>query len=190
MNRCEFLSLAACGLLALTSARADTVLPAVTIHGERANPFSGEVTELRDSPVGGADLAERLRDLSGFNVSRVGGTAGSVFLRGLGGARLPVVVGDAVADAACNHGMDPVTSYLQPDAYDRLTVVKGPNTVQFGPALSGLLRVERDAPEAGVRLRASATRSGFDRLDQAAEVSWARELLWLRAGGTRNAYGK
>lgn len=186
MNRSEFLSLAACGLLVLNTARADTVLPAVTIHGERADRLSGEVIELRDSPVGGADLAERLRDLSGFNVSRVGGTAGSVFLRGLGGARLPVVVGDAVADAACNHGMDPVTSYLQPDAYDRLTVVKGPNTVQFGPALSGLIRVERDAPEPGVRLRASATRSGFDRLDQAAEVSWAGERLWLRAGGTRN----
>jgi iron complex outermembrane receptor protein len=179
------------GLLAMLVApvsQGQSTLPAVQIDAQRSADSSAEVLDLRQVDRPHSDVADLLRDVGGFNVSRVGGTAGSVFLRGLGGARLPVVVNDAVSDAACNHGMDPATSYLQPDGYDLLTVVKGPATVQFGPALSGQIRVQRLAPEVGggSHFRAAAGRSSFDRLDLSAEYSWSGENLWLRVGGVRN----
>lgn len=177
-----------CLLLWSTAAAAETVAPTVSITATRNDGAPDTVVDLREVPRSHSDASELLRDITGFNISRVGGTAGSAFLRGLGGARLPIVVNDAVADAACNHGMDPATSYLQPDSYDVLTVVKGPNTVQFGPALSGQVRVQRLPPEPGQgsRLRAAVGRSGFDRLDLSAEYSWSGEQFWLRAGAVRN----
>lgn len=175
-------------MFAAPTAQGQNTLPAVQISAQRAADVPGAVVDLRQLDHPYSDAADLLRDIDGFNVSRTGGTAGSVFLRGLGGARLPVVVNDAVSDAACNHGMDPATSYLQPDSYDLLTVVKGPSTVQFGPALSGQIRVQRLAPEAdgGSHFRAAAGRSSFDRLDLSAEYSWSGESLWLRVGGVRN----
>ena len=160
-------------MLVVPVSQGQNTLPAVQIDAQRSADPTAEVLDLREVDRPHSDVADLLRDVGGFNVSRVGGTAGSVFLRGLGGARLPVVVNDAVSDAACNHGMDPATSYLQPDGYDLLTVVKGPSTVQFGPALSGQIRVQRLAPEVGggSHFRAAAGRSSFDRLDLSAEYS-------------------
>jgi iron complex outermembrane receptor protein len=189
MKKFEYLSpFGLCVALAMAPASAQTVAPAVSVTASRLDDASETVLDLHDTLRPHSDASELLRDLSGFNVSRVGGTAGSAFLRGLGGARLPIVVNDAVVDAACNHGMDPATSYLQPDSYDVLTVVKGPNTVQFGPALSGQVRVQRLPPEPGIgsRLRVAVGRGAFDRLDQSAEYTWSGESFWMRAGAVRN----
>ena len=61
------------------------------------------------------------------------------FLRGLGGPRLGIVMNDSLEVSGANHGTDPATSYIQPDAHDHVTVVKGPNSVLYGSSMGGLV---------------------------------------------------
>ena len=74
-----------------------------------------------------------------FSSAKIGGTAGTIFLRGLGGPRLGIVMNDSLEAAGANHGTDPATSYIQPDAHDHITVVKGPNSVLYGSSMGGLV---------------------------------------------------
>lgn len=165
--------------------RLDTILVEAA---REAEPLTRELAvQAATGPVG--DLSELLRALPGIGVSRLGGTAGAPLLRGLGGPRLPVVANGAEVGMACNHGMDPPTAYLQADAYDRIRVIRGPYTVQNGPALGGGIVLERDPPPAGgedaATGRLDLELGSFDRHRLAASARLARGPVALRAGASR-----
>ena len=67
----------------------------------------------------------------------------------------------------CGMRMDPPTAYVFPESYDRITVVKGPQTVVLGPGnSSGVVQFERSnprLPHAGVEGFASLMGGGFGR---------------------------
>ena len=92
---------------------------------------------LKWTPRSNSDAAEYLRQKPEFSYSRIGGTAGTIFLRGLGGPRLGIVMNDSLEASAANHGTDPGTSYIQPDAHDHLTIVKDPTASCMVPASGG-----------------------------------------------------
>ena len=70
-----------------------------------------------------------------------------VLLRGMAGSRLTILLDGEQILGGCGARMDPPTAYIFPESYDRITVVKGPQTVLYGPGNSaGTVRFER-APQ-------------------------------------------
>jgi iron complex outermembrane receptor protein len=46
---------------------------------------------------------------------------------------------DSLEASDANHGTDPATSYIQLDAHDHITIVKGQNSVLYGASMGGLV---------------------------------------------------
>lgn len=174
-------------------------LPTVVVTATA--PTQAAQTVLKPKGQTGAqdDMAPLLRQVSGIQVNRQSGTAGTVLLRGLGGARLPVVQDGIAMEGACNHGMDPATSYIDPEAVDQVTVVKGPSTVRHAGVLAGALLFERRAPSASApsELQLSQTLAAFDKQQTHAEGLLNTEATWARlkarhaqSGDERDGHGQ
>jgi iron complex outermembrane receptor protein len=87
-------------------------------------------------PVPASDGADYLKTVPGFAALRSGGTNGDPVLRGQFGSRLNLLAGDGALMGACPSRMDNAMSYVAPETYDLLTIVKGPQTVLWGGGAS------------------------------------------------------
>jgi len=147
-------------------------------------------TKLPRQPVPASDGADYLKTIPGFGTLRSGGTNGDPVLRGMFGSRLNLLTNDGHMQGGCPSRMDNAMSYVAPETYDRLTVVKGPQTVLWGPGGSaGTVRFERDAPyfaEPGVEIAASALGGSFDRNDQVLDASAGTPRGYVRVAGNRS----
>ena len=95
-------------------------------------------------PIPAQDGADALRAVPGFNVIRKGGTDGDPVLRGLAGSRLGILLDGELIFGGCGNRMDPPTAYVFPSAFDRVTIIKGPQSVLHGPGLTaGVVLFER-----------------------------------------------
>ncbi|MFZ5472976.1 MAG: TonB-dependent receptor plug domain-containing protein, partial [Pseudomonadota bacterium] len=83
-------------------------------------------------PVPANDGASFLKNVPGFSMIRKAGTDGDPVLRGLAGSRLNVLLDGADFHGGCGMRMDPPTAYVFPEAFDQVTVIKGPQTVLYG----------------------------------------------------------
>ena len=92
--------------------------------------------KLPRQPVPASDGADYLKTIPGFTALRNGGTNGDPVLRGMFGSRLNLLSNDGSMPGACPARMDNPLSYVAPETYDRLVVVKGPQTVLWGPGAS------------------------------------------------------
>ncbi|MGB6001592.1 MAG: TonB-dependent copper receptor [Thermoanaerobaculia bacterium] len=113
-----------------------SVVPAVRILGR---------DELPEVPIGdGADL---LRGVAGVTVGRMGGHGLEPRIRGLGGGNLNVLVDGAYVHGGCPNRMDPPSSFAAPNSFDEVTVIKGVQSMRFGPGGSaGTVVFERNVP--------------------------------------------
>ena len=103
--------------------------------------------KLPRQPVPASDGADYLKTIPGFSAIRNGGSNGDPVLRGMFGSRLNLLSNDSSMPGACPSRMDNPMSYISPETYDRLIVIKGPQTVLWGPGASaGTVRFERDIP--------------------------------------------
>lgn len=160
---------------AATTVAADvaTTLPATQVVVVTAAPVSPLTWEtdprLPRQPVPASDGADYLKTVPGFTALRNGGTNGDPVLRGMFGSRLNLLTNDGAMPGACPGRMDNPLSYVSPETYDRLVVVKGPQTVQWGPGASaGTVRFERDTPhfeEPGLQATGSLLGGAFGRAD-------------------------
>lgn len=132
-------------------------------------------------PVPAQDGAEALRSVPGFSVIRKGGTDGDPVLRGMAGSRVGIMVDCDCLLGGCGNRMDPPTAYVFPAAYDKITVIKGPSTVIYGPGNSaGLVLFERtlrrlEGPEHALYLNSTAGSRG--RFDLAGDL-FGGDRLW------------
>ncbi|WP_323119831.1 TonB-dependent copper receptor [Burkholderia alba] len=135
-------------------------------------------------PLPASDGADYLKTIPGFAAIRSGGTNGDLVLRGMFGSRLNVVANGMSTLGACPGRMDAPTSYIAPESYDKVTVIKGPQTVLYGPGASaGTVLFERVTPRfktAGMRFDGSLVGGSFGRNDQNLDV----------AAGTPDFYGR
>lgn len=139
----------------------DPVLRAITLGG-------------LETPRRAGDGAEALRDVAGISLIRQGGAGSDPLLRGLGGTRLSVLVDGLAPTSVCNHRMDPLTSYVFPASFDSLVLLKGPQSVRYGPAVSGTVSFERTAPvfdSAGATVRGSVLGGSFERSEVAIDAA-------------------
>lgn len=141
-------------------------------------------------PLPAHDGADYLKTIAGFNVIRKSGTDGDPIFRGMSGSRLSIVVDGGTILGGCNARMDAPTSYIFPELYDRLTLIKGPQTVLAGPGNSaGAVRFERDVKpfaeaETETRLYAGAVVASFGRYDAIADVSFGNESGYAQVTGS------
>jgi iron complex outermembrane receptor protein len=181
----------ACGwfVLAALSGQAigQEVLREVNVISTQVKEPLIEKESLKWTPRPSSDAAEFLRQKPEFSAAKIGGTAGTIFLRGLGGPRLGIVMNDSLEEAGANHGTDPATSYIQPDAHDHVTVVKGPNSVLYGSSMGGLV-IFNEAPKKfekpDVRARLVGGLGSFGRRDLTADVTVGAPLVQLRGIST------
>ena len=135
-------------------------------------------------PLPATDGADYLKTIPGFSAIRNGGSNGDPVLRGMFGSRLNILANGGQIVGACPGRMDAPTAYISPQSYDRLVVVKGPQSVQWGPGASaGTVRFERD-PETfdgpGARGEASLLAGSNGRFERRLDT----------AAGSREAYAR
>ncbi|MRE32020.1 TonB-dependent receptor plug domain-containing protein, partial [Escherichia coli] len=80
-----------------------------------------------------SDGAGALKNIPGFSVLRSGGSNGDPVLRGMFGSRLTLLADGVSTQGGCGSRMDTPTAYITPQSYDTITVIKGPQSVLWGP---------------------------------------------------------
>ncbi|KOR30584.1 hypothetical protein TI04_05070 [Achromatium sp. WMS2] len=136
-------------------------------------------------PVPANDGAALLRNIPGFSMIRKGGTDGDPVLRGLAGSRLNLLIDGAELLGGCGMRMDPPTAYVFPEVYDRVTVLKGPQTVRYGNGnLAGVVLFDRDINQLrqpGIRGNGSLMVGSWGRVDGVVSSNIGSELGFLQA---------
>lgn len=156
-----------------------------------ATPLS-VVTSLKTprQPVPASDGSDYLKTIPGFSQIRNGGTNGDPVFRGMFGSRMRILTNNGEMLGACPARMDAPTSYIAPESFDVLTLIKGPETVLWGPGNSaGTLRFDREQPrfeEAGIKGDASLLAASNDRWDENADISLGNQDGYLRLTGNKS----
>jgi iron complex outermembrane receptor protein len=139
-------------------------------------------------PIPAQDGADFLRHVPGFNVIRKGGSDGDLVLRGQAGSRINVLIDGQCLLGGCGKRMDPPTAYVFPAAYDRVVVIKGPQTVINGPGnAAGVVKFERNdlrysKPSFGCDLL--STLGSYNRVDSALDVKMGDTFGYVNVTGT------
>ncbi|MDR1423058.1 MAG: TonB-dependent copper receptor [Azoarcus sp.] len=134
-------------------------------------------------PLPANDGASFLKTVPGMSVVRKGGTGGDPMFRGMAASRLNILLDGEQILGGCGGRMDPPTAYIFPDAYDRVTLLKGPQSVVYGPASAGTVlfeRVHKRYEQPDWRLNAAATGASAGRFDGYLDVK----------GGNAAVYGE
>lgn len=141
-------------------------------------------------PVPAQDGAEYLRTIPGFTVIRKGGTDGDPVLRGMAGSRLNLLLDGEQVLGGCGARMDPPTAYVFPESFDRITVIKGPQTVLYGPGNSaGTVLFERTSARLsrpGWHGTASLLGGSWGRNDEVLDATGGTPDVYVRGAGTRS----
>lgn len=136
-------------------------------------------------PVPANDGASFLKNVPGFAMIRKGGTDGDPVLRGLAGSRLNILLDGADFHGGCGMRMDPPTAYVFPETFDKVTVIKGPQTVLHGNGNSaGVVLFERDPKKLtkpGGQVDASLMAGSWGRLDAVLAGNYAGEKAYVHA---------
>ena len=144
-------------------------------------------------PLPAHDGADYLKHLPGFSVIRKGGTDGDPVFRGMAGSRLNILQDGEMVLGGCSSRMDPPTAYVFPEAYDRITVIKGPQTVLHGPGnAAGTVLFEREysrRENTGWSGAASVLGGSFGRHDEVVDISGGTPELQLRGTATNARQG-
>ncbi|MBU0688041.1 MAG: TonB-dependent copper receptor [Gammaproteobacteria bacterium] len=141
-------------------------------------------------PVPAHDGADYLKTIPGFSVIRKGGTDGDPVLRGMAGSRLNILLDGENILGGCGMRMDPPTAYVFPAAYDSITVLKGPQTVLYGPGNSaGTVLFERNidrAQQSGIHADGSLMLGSYGRNDQMLDVKGGSQDHYVQGIYTRS----
>jgi len=140
-------------------------------------------------PLPAHDGADYLKTIPGFSVIRKGGTDGDPVFRGMAASRVNILLDGQQVLGGCGMRMDPPTAYVFPEAYDRLVVVKGPQTVLHGPGNSAAsVSFERDVrrfEQPGYKGYASALGASAGRSGLVADLRTGSASIYGQLTGTR-----
>lgn len=173
------------GALAASSDVAPALETVIVTAVHMKRPLTVETDpKLPRQPLPAHDGADYLKTIPGFNVIRKGGTSGDPTFRGMAASRINVLLDGETLLGGCGMRMDPPTAYVFPEAYDRITVIKGPQTVLHGPGNSAATvlfeRDPRHLTETGWQADGSVTAASFGRHDEVLNV----------VGGTPGVYAE
>ncbi len=191
-------------LLATSSVHADAATPRYWAVAEvdetviTAQKTSSPLEVITDprlprQPVPAHDGADYLKTIPGFAVIRKGGTDGDAVFRGMAASRVGIVADGGTLHGGCGMRMDPPTAYIFPQSYDRIRVLKGPQSVLWGPGSSAATVIfERDPYDPATdtnELFASATGADFGRHDLALDGQLGGDPGYIRLQGSDSRSG-
>lgn len=134
-------------------------------------------------PLPAQDGADYLKTIPGFSVIRKGGADGDPIFRGMAGSRLSLVADGEMILGGCSNRMDPPSAYVFPETFDRIEIIKGPQSVLYGPGNSaGTVLFERDLDrptQNGWRADASVLAGSWGRQDQMLDAKIFSQLYTL-----------
>jgi len=183
------------GLLGLASplamAEGTTSLPNIVVFGDsEALPNETELTpeEVPRIPGDGGDL---LREALGVDSSRIGGHGFDPNIRGQMQTRLNVLLDGAYLHGGCPNRMDTPSSYAALDSYERVTILKGVQSLLYGGGGSGgtvLFDRVTTAPEDGLAgsYGLSGTNNGIV-YDAFGDVTAGNDTGYIRAFGNKKS---
>ena len=143
-------------------------------------------------PIPATDGADYLQSIVGFSAVNSGaGTNGDVTFRGMFGSRIKILTDGTENLGACPSRMDSPTSYISPESYDRISVIKGPQTVQYantGSAATVIFerRPEQFKDDKNYRGQASVVVGSYGRLDQNIEAAVGDQQKYVRLNTNRS----
>ena len=143
-------------------------------------------------PVPATDGADYLQSIVGFSsVNSGAGTNGDVTFRGMFGSRIKILTDGTENLGACPSRMDSPTSYISPESYDQISVIKGPQTVQYANTGSAATIIFERSPEQfdadnHYRGQASVLLGSFGRLDHNVEVAAGDAQKYIRLNTSRS----
>ncbi|MEN8358762.1 TonB-dependent copper receptor [Acinetobacter towneri] len=143
-------------------------------------------------PIPATDGADYLQSIIGFSAVNSGaGTNGDVTFRGMFGSRIKILTDGSENLGACPSRMDSPTSYISPESFDEITVIKGPQTVQYANTGSAATVLFERKPEQfgegqNYRGQASILMGSFGRLDHNVEAAAGDEHKYIRLNANRS----
>ena len=171
------------------------VLPAVVITAPTMQTPLVVQFNPRDpqQPLPASDGASLLKTIPGMSVTRKGGTDGDPVFRGMAASRLNILIDGEHILGGCGMRMDPPTAYVFPDTFDRVSLIKGPQSVEHGPGASaGTVLFERKPTyfrQPGTQFKASLTGASFNRYDAYLDAKAGTPLGYVQAQVTEAGSG-
>ncbi|EJO36162.1 TonB-dependent copper receptor [Acinetobacter radioresistens WC-A-157] len=181
-------------LFAETETSVQTLAP-IIITAQQGNEASGLIVQADPKkpiqPVPATDGADYLQSIVGFNAIKNGGTNGDVTFRGMFGSRIKILTDGTENLGACPSRMDAPTSYIQPESYDQISVIKGPQTVQYAQTGSAATVIFERKPvrfneDQHYQGQASTMLGSFGRLDHNVEAAVGDENKYIRLNANRS----
>lgn len=173
----------------LIQAEETTYLPTSVVTGVAQQSPGVVVTDpkLPRQPVPASDGADYLKTIPGFSAMRSGGVNSDPVFRGMFGSRLKLLTNGGEMLGACPSRMDSPSSYISPETYDKLTVIKGPQSVQWGPGNSAATVLFERGPEQfddfGTRIDANVLVGSHRRFDRNVDAAMGNAQGYLRLMG-------
>jgi iron complex outermembrane recepter protein len=170
-------------------------LAPIVVTAQQGNDANGLIVHADPKqpiqPVPATDGADYLQSIMGFNSIQSGGTNGDVTFRGMFGSRIKILTDGTENLGACPNRMDAPTSYISPESYDRISVIKGPQTVQYantGSAATILFerQPEKLTSEKPYRGQASVLLGSYGRIDHNVEAAIGDEKKYIRLNANRS----
>ncbi len=126
-------------------------------------------------PLPAHDGTDFLKSVPGFSIMRKAGTDGEPNFRGMGGSRVNILADDQNIFGGCGQRMDAPTAYIFPEIYDKVTVIKGPQTVLYpGHGSAATVRFEKEQKtydKPGYDVHASGLVGSFGRHDEVVDAN-------------------
>ncbi|MDM1737416.1 TonB-dependent copper receptor [Acinetobacter towneri] len=179
----------------MLSANTHSLAPIVAT-AQQGNDANGLVVRANPKqpiqPIPATDGADYLQSIVGFSAVNSGaGTNGDVTFRGMFGSRIKILTDGSENLGACPSRMDSPTSYISPESFDEITVIKGPQTVQYANTGSAATVLFERKPEQfgegqNYRGQASILMGSFGRLDHNVEAAAGDEHKYIRLNANRS----
>ena len=187
----------ACFSSVVFAADADSahILAPIVVTAQHGNDAHGLIVHADPKqptqPIPAVDGAAYLQSIVGFNQIKNGGANGDVTFRGMFGSRIKILTDGTENLGACPSRMDNPASYVSPESYDKITVVKGPQTVQYAHTGSAATVIFEREPEQltsakPYRGQASVMLGSYGRLDQNVEAAVGDETKYARLNANRS----
>jgi iron complex outermembrane receptor protein len=187
----------ACYSATAASAEVETTqfLAPIVVTAQQGNDANGLIVHADPKqptqPIPAVDGAAYLQSIVGFNQIKNGGANGDVTFRGMFGSRIKILTDGTENLGACPSRMDNPASYISPESYDKITVVKGPQTVQYAHTGSAATVIFEREPEKlssakPYRGQASVMMGSYGRLDQNIETAVGDESKYARLNANRS----
>mgnify|MGYP003426106314 FL=1 len=171
------------------------ILAPIVVTAQQGNDAHGLIVHANPKqptqPIPAVDGAAYLQSIVGFNQIKDGGANGDVTFRGMFGSRIKILTDGTENLGACPSRMDNPASYVSPESYDKITVVKGPQTVQYAHTGSAATVIFEREPEQltsakPYRGQASVMLGSYGRLDQNVEAAVGDETKYARLNANRS----